>query len=144
MLKALLWVFDFYLPALKSTIALRQANSAGSTPTERYLCSTSLSIRTSAAIWLALPLGTVARCSETLNRGLVSSGRHHCTALSRNSSAQHSSSKITWGHGIISNQNFFNWRHILLVCYILDKVCNCFVLHCIYPRNLPCRLPSFH
>lgn len=85
-----------FLPALKRTMAFRQANSAGSTPTDRYLSRTSLRTRTSAAIWLALPLGLMLRCSVTLNRGLVSNGRHHCTAFRRNSSDQHSSRRITW------------------------------------------------
>lgn len=76
-------------------MALRQANSAGSTATALKRSSVSCSSRTSAATWLALPLGTEAACSCAWKSGLASRGMHHCTAFSRNSSAHDSSSRIT-------------------------------------------------
>lgn len=83
-------------PALKRTIAFKQANSAGSTPTALNLCNVSERVRTSDATWHPLPFGWVtARWSATENNGLPSSGRHHWTAFSRNSSLQLSSNSIT-------------------------------------------------
>ena len=83
-------------PERKRTIAFRQANSAGSTPTALNRSSVSFRIRMSVATWLSLPFGTPAAWSDTEKRGLDSRGMHHWTAFSRKSSAHASSRRITW------------------------------------------------
>lgn len=101
---------ESHWPGRKRTMAFMQANSAGSTMTALYLCRVSCKCLTSAATWLGLPV-VVCRCnpecgcecgervravsSAALKRGDDSSGRHHWTALRRNSSDQTSSSNIT-------------------------------------------------
>lgn len=47
-------------PDLNRTMALRHANSAGSTATALYRNKISLRSRTSDAVWFALPLGADA------------------------------------------------------------------------------------
>lgn len=93
--------------ALNSTMALRQANSAGSTHTERNLQRISWSWRTELSNGrLPLSIEEQARCSLMSKRGwtppdgddgdVESSGRHHCTAHSKNNSDHVSSKRITW------------------------------------------------
>lgn len=88
-------ILVFFSPGLKSTTALRQANSVGSTARALKRLKTSCRRRRSRLVQPVLPCMPGQR-SESESNGQLSSGRDHWTAQSRKSSLHASSSRITW------------------------------------------------
>ena len=92
-LKSQYWLIC--LPGLKRAIALRQANSAGSTCKFLNLVVISCSILISDTVLDAFPFARFCEWSGVANNGDVSMGMLHWIAQRRNNSAHDSSNNMT-------------------------------------------------